>query len=96
MLGLNSEYTRSVDEGVFSPSFIAVRSISVETYKCFPDKAVGKRVVVCRYDGYACFRNLCCFSRFYSPFRCLRHVRVSHYLFTYPTVRPDLRSCSHG
>lgn len=64
--------------GIVCPSFIAVRSISVETDKCFPDKAVGKRLAICRFDGYECFRNLCCFSRFYSDFQCSRFVQIRH------------------
>jgi hypothetical protein len=35
-----------------------------------------ERRVVCPYDSYECFRNLCCFSRFYSDFRCSRFVQT--------------------
>lgn len=31
---------------------------------------------MCRFDGYRCYRNLCCFSRFYSDFCCSRFVEV--------------------
>jgi len=68
------------------------------------EKVDGKRLVTCYFDGYACFRNLCCFSNFYSPFRCSRHVRITHFLVTRTTVKPDFqrgvdvkrRSGSHG
>lgn len=58
------------------------------------EKADGKRLVTCYFDGYACFRNLCCFSRFYHPFQCPRYVRVSHSSFT--RRKSDLRCLSHG
>jgi len=32
--------------------------------------------VSCRFDFYECYRHLCCFSRFYYPFRCSRFVEV--------------------
>jgi hypothetical protein len=32
--------------------------------------------LICKFDGYSCFRNLCCFSRFYSDFCCSRYCRV--------------------
>lgn len=47
--------------------------------------------VSCRFDGYECFRHLCCFSRFYSPFRCSRFVVISHLLVTPKSRKPDLR-----
>lgn len=36
----------------------------------------------CQFDGYECFRNHCCYSRFYSDFRCLRFVVVANGWFT--------------
>jgi len=50
--------------------------------KAFPD-----RRAICSADGYECFRNLCCHSRFYYPFRCSRFVVITHFRHTYPSVR---------
>jgi len=51
---------------------------------------ISRVEVACRFDGYECFRHLCCFSRFCSEFRCSRHVEVIR-LRVAPKVRkPDL------
>ena len=49
---------------------------------------------VCRFDGYKCFRNLCCHSRFCYPFRCSRFVVTTHFLFTRCVPKVDLKSRS--
>jgi len=46
--------------------------------------------VSCRFDFYECYRHLCCFSRFYSPFRCSRFVVISRFLVTPRVSKPDL------
>lgn len=46
---------------------------------------------VCRFDGYECFRNLCCHSRFCYPFRCSRFVGKTHFLFTPRFVKSVLK-----
>jgi len=46
--------------------------------------------VACPFDGYECFRHLCCFSRFYYPFRCPRFVEVHNGAFTPKSRRVDL------
>jgi hypothetical protein len=51
----------------------------------FPD-CVGALIMVevpiCHFDFYECFRNHCCYSRFYSDFCCSRFVAVAHSAFT--------------
>jgi hypothetical protein len=32
---------------------------------------------ICQFDGYPCYRNLRCYSRFYSDVRCSRFVVVN-------------------
>jgi hypothetical protein len=32
--------------------------------------------LVCFFDSYECFRNHCCYSRFYSERRCVRFCEV--------------------
>jgi len=49
---------------------------------------------ICRFDGYVCFRRLCCFSRFYSDFECSRFVKIAHLRVTSKSHKPDLRSGS--
>ena len=51
----------------------------------------NQRRVCCPFDSYECFRNLCCHSRFYYPFRCSRFVVTTHYRYTYPSVKVDLQ-----
>lgn len=45
---------------------------------------------ICRFDGYVCARHLCCFSRFYSDFYCLRFVRITHLRVSPRLKKPDL------
>ena len=63
----------------------------METFRDFSDKAFSDRRVICYFDGYECFRNLCCHSRFRFPFRCSRFVVSTHFRHTYPSVKVDLQ-----
>ena len=59
----------------------------METEKNYADEVVCERRVFCFFDGYVCSRNLCCHSRFYRPFCCIRFVVITHFRHTYPSVR---------
>ena len=41
-------------------------------------------------DGYPCYRNLKCFSRFHFPYRCVRFVQVFQGTFLARKLKRDL------
>lgn len=65
---------------------------------CVALEAETSRVEVsCRFDFYECYRHLCCFSRFYRPFRCLRFVEVRNGSCFFPKIpRRDLQRRSRS
>lgn len=49
---------------------------------------------ICFSDGYECFRNHCCYSRFYSESRCVRFCEVPKGGLVSHVVKNDFSGCS--